>query len=82
MHGRYKFSLLTMAGDERGPERADLVCFALRAEDLLDAERHFSLTPADFALINPNTRTLPIFRSRARRRADAPDVPRRAGAGG
>ena len=63
-HGRYKFSLLTLTSNHRGPERADLVCFALKAEDLLDPERHFTLTPADFALINPNTRTLPIFRSR------------------
>lgn len=63
-HGRYKFSLLTLAADGSGPERADLVCFALQPEDLLDVERHFTLTPADFALINPNTRTLPIFRSR------------------
>jgi hypothetical protein len=63
-HGRYKFSLITFTGDNRGPEQADLVCFALRAEDLLDTERHFTLSPSDFALINPNTRTLPIFRSR------------------
>ncbi len=60
---RYKFSLLTMAGDGRGPERADLLCFALRPDDLRDEQRHFTLSPADFALINPNTRTLPIFRS-------------------
>jgi len=61
---RMKFSLLTLAGDWRGPERADLFCFALRPDDLSDRERHITLSPADFALINPNTRTLPIFRSR------------------
>jgi hypothetical protein len=64
VHRSYKFCTLTLTGDQRGPERADLMCFALRAEDLLDTERHFTLTPGDFALINPNTRTLPIFRSR------------------
>ncbi|HEY7985218.1 MAG TPA: N-6 DNA methylase, partial [Ktedonobacterales bacterium] len=64
VHRSYKFSLLTLTGDAHGPERADLVCFALQPEDLLEPERHFTLSPADFALINPNTRTLPIFRSR------------------
>lgn len=58
-----KFALLTLAGDGHGPERADLMCFALRPVDLADRERHFTLSPADFALINPNTRTLPIFRA-------------------
>src|SRR5690606_15338493 len=30
-----------------------------------EGERRFVLTPRDFALINPNTRTCPVFRSRA-----------------
>src|SRR6185437_8324252 len=37
---RMKFCLLTLTGARRGPERADFVCFALRAEDLADADRH------------------------------------------
>ena len=31
--------------------------------DLKDRERHVTLSPADLRLINPNTRTCPVFRS-------------------
>ena len=43
---------------------ADFVFFAHRPEDLLEPERRFTLSAEDLALINPNTRTCPIFRSR------------------
>ena len=43
--------------------QADLVFYARRAVDLDDRRRHFALTPADFATLNPNTRTCPTFRS-------------------
>ena len=33
-------------------------------EELRDPERHFTLSSEDIALLNPNTRTCPIFRSR------------------
>jgi hypothetical protein len=45
-------------------ERADLVFYARRVGDLEDEGRHFVLNPADFATLNPNTRTCPTFRSR------------------
>ncbi len=32
--------------------------------DLRDEERRFTLSAADIALLNPNTRTCPIFRSK------------------
>ena len=57
---RYRFVLLTIAESRR----ADLVFYARRAVDLDDRRRHFALTPADFATLNPNTRTCPTFRSR------------------
>ncbi|WP_407062872.1 Eco57I restriction-modification methylase domain-containing protein [Chloracidobacterium aggregatum] len=41
-----------------------LAFFATRAEHLRDLRRVFSLTAADIARINPNTRTLPVFRTR------------------
>lgn len=40
-----------------------LLHYALRVEHLQDPRRRFSLTRDDFALINPNTRTCPVFRS-------------------
>ncbi len=60
LHHAYRFVLLTV----RESDQADLVFYARRAVDLDDSRRHFSLTPADFATLNPNTRTCPTFRSR------------------
>ncbi|HLA80248.1 MAG TPA: N-6 DNA methylase, partial [Thermoleophilia bacterium] len=64
VHRSYKFCLLTLTGPGRPVEVADFVFFALDVADLQEAEKHFKLTPEDMALINPNTRTCPIFRSR------------------
>jgi hypothetical protein len=60
VHRSYKFSLLTL-GD--GVETTDFVFFATVVNQLADDRRHFTLTADDIALINPNTRTCPIFRS-------------------
>ena len=60
LHHAYRFVLLTI----RESDRADLVFYARRAADLDDPQRHFELTAADFAALNPNTRTCPTFRSR------------------
>ena len=60
LHHAFRFVLLTI-GKSR---HADLVFYARRAVDLDDQQRHFALTPVDFATLNPNTRTSPTFRSR------------------
>lgn len=57
---RMKFCLLTLGR----AERADFVCFATHASQLTDQRRRFTLTPEEFRLINPNTLTCPVFRSR------------------
>lgn len=63
---RMKFCLLTMTGSLRPSKQgADFVFFALQAEHLHESNRHFSLTAKEIALLNPNTRTCPIFRSKA-----------------
>jgi type I restriction-modification system DNA methylase subunit len=59
-----KFCLLTLTGSSRPVEVADFMFFARQATDIADAYRHFTLTPEDIGLLNPNTRTSPIFRSR------------------
>lgn len=66
VHRSYKFCLLTLAGPEakRGKE-AEFVFFAHQAEQLTEPDRCFTLTAEEIALLNPNTRTCPIFRSRA-----------------
>jgi hypothetical protein len=60
---RYKFCLLTM--NRRPVELAKFAFFLHRAEDLTDDRRRFSMPPGDLMLFNPNTRTLPLFRTKA-----------------
>ncbi|MBE9009714.1 N-6 DNA methylase [Pseudanabaenaceae cyanobacterium LEGE 13415] len=63
-HGRFKFCLLTMTGLARpAVEGAEFIFFAYETEDLQDLHRKFALSDADIQLLNPNTRTCPIFRS-------------------
>jgi hypothetical protein len=42
---------------------ADFVFDLRRVEELQNPERHIRLGPADFALLNPNTHTCPVFRT-------------------
>ncbi len=46
------------------PPSAEFAFFLHDPAELSDDERRFTLTPDDFRLLNPNTRTAPIFRSR------------------
>ena len=62
--GRFKFCTLLLNGQGVRNEKADFVFFAYRIEDLRDKKRHIALTAKDLALLNPNTRTCPIFRDR------------------
>jgi hypothetical protein len=59
-----RFSLLTLGGTARPVPEAEFVFFAHHTSDLRDPKRRFTLSPADLALINPNTKTAPVFRSR------------------
>ena len=59
---RMKFALLTL---DIGEASARFVFFATRVEHLADARRAFTLSSDDIRLINPNTRTCPVFRSSA-----------------
>jgi hypothetical protein len=40
-----------------------LACFLTHAEHLHEPRRRFTLTPENIRLLNPNTRTCPVFRS-------------------
>jgi len=59
VHRSYKFSLMTLGS----APQTEFVCFAKQVEHLGDVRRRFTLAPVDFALINPNTLTCPVFRS-------------------
>jgi hypothetical protein len=67
---RMKFSCLTLrapAPDEKTAAKAppaEFVFFAHKVEDLADERRRFTLTRDEIALVNPNTKTCPIFRSK------------------
>ncbi len=61
---RMKFSLLTMAGADRPAAPFDVAFFLLDPAELRGPDRRFTLSTADIALFNPNTRTAPIFRTR------------------
>jgi hypothetical protein len=64
VHRSFKFCLLTLSGTKRPVAEAEFVFFAHHPSDLSDPERRFTLSPDDLALINPNTKTAPIFRTR------------------
>lgn len=59
VHRSYKFCLLTLGT----AERAEFVCFVSQVVQIADPRRHFTLSPDEFRLINPNTLTCPVFRS-------------------
>ena len=58
---RMKFCLLTMGRSIV----SDFAFFLTATEQLQQEKRRFQLAAEDFKLINPNTRTCPIFRSQA-----------------
>ncbi|NMF98943.1 N-6 DNA methylase [Aromatoleum toluolicum] len=58
-HQRFKFCLMTLGQ----AEQTDFLFFALSVGELTDERKHFTLTPEEFRLINPNTLTCPVFRS-------------------
>lgn len=63
VHRSYKFCLLTMVGAARpAREGAEFAFFLHQVAELKDPDRRFRLSTEDIALINPNTRTCPIFR--------------------
>ena len=63
MDGRFKFCVLVFGGSATTPH-ADFVFFAHCMNDLETEEPPHRSVGADLALLNPNTRTCPIFRSR------------------
>ena len=62
-HARFKFCLLTVAKDGQGKVEPDFSFFSRTAEEFQDPRRHFRLSPAEIARINPNTQTAPLFRT-------------------
>jgi hypothetical protein len=62
---RVRFIVITVTRQRPTSAPPAVISYANRnVTKLSDTARQFSLTPADFALLNPNTRTCPTFRSR------------------
>ncbi len=64
VHRSFKFSILCFGGEAATATTADYVFFAHDTEELQDPARHIPLSAADIALVNHNTKTCPIFRTR------------------
>lgn len=60
---RVKFGVLTLSGGPRSFSPAEFVFFATRVDQVSDPDRLFTLTAEEIALLNPATRTCPVFRS-------------------
>jgi len=63
VHRAFKFSILVTGGMNRKSAAADFVFFAHNVAELADPNRHIRLTAKDLKLLNPNTKTCPIFRT-------------------
>lgn len=61
VHRSFKFCLLTIGS---GVAEAGFAFFLTDPAQLDQAERRFTLSPAQIARINPNTKTAPVFRAR------------------
>jgi hypothetical protein len=62
VHRDENFCLITIRGRSVAVERAEFMFGARSVSDLQDNDRRFALTPTDLLLINPNSRTVPVFR--------------------
>ena len=63
VHASFKFCIF-VTGPTPTDDPAQCAFFLQDVSELDDPERCFPLTPADFARVNPNTGTAPIFRTR------------------
>ncbi len=61
---RFKFCALILGGEERRFDQTQCAFFLHDTKTVHDEDRCFPLTPDDFARVNPNTGTAPVFRRR------------------
>ena len=64
VHASFKFCALIFGGEERQFDETACAFFLHDTETISDLDRCFPLTPEDFARVNPNTGTAPVFRTR------------------
>ena len=61
---RFKFCALIFGGEKRQFDQTECAFFLHDTKTIHDKDRCFPLTPSDFARVNPNTGTAPVFHSR------------------
>ena len=64
VHASFKFCALIFGGENRRFDETKCAFFLHDTRTVDDPDRCFSLTPEDFARVNPNTCTAPVFRTR------------------
>ena len=64
VHASFKFCALIFGGEERRFDETKCAFFLHDTGTLNDPDRCFPLAPDDFARVNPNTGTAPIFHTR------------------
>ncbi|KOU89506.1 MULTISPECIES: Eco57I restriction-modification methylase domain-containing protein [unclassified Streptomyces] len=64
VHRSFKFSILSVTGRNLQERAATFAFFLHDPAELNDADNIFTLTSEEITLLNPNTGTCPIFRSR------------------
>ena len=64
VHASFKFCALIFGGAERRFDETECAFFLHDTETIKDSDRCFPLAPSDFARVNPNTGTAPVFRTR------------------
>lgn len=63
IHRMFKFCLLTAGKAQEAPREVSGGFYLTRLDHLLDPRRIYSLQTSDFARLNPNTKTCPVFRT-------------------
>ncbi|PWG12294.1 restriction endonuclease [Streptomyces sp. V2] len=64
VHSSYQFSLISLSGRGMSGPAARFAFFLGHPDELAEGGAVFELSPEEITLINPNTGTLPVFRSR------------------
>ncbi len=64
VHASFKFCALIFGGEERQFDQTECAFFLSDTKAIQDEDRCFPLTAVDFARVNPNTGTAPVFRRR------------------
>ena len=63
IHRMFKFCLLTAGMPQTEPRTVSGGFYLTRIDHLLDPRRIYTLQTSDFARLNPNTKTCPVFRT-------------------